>query len=193
MDWHGSRTKHAPAQITQIQGDPQEQKAGDRAQRDRPSTCRRPGCGRLSFYPLHRSNQTVSAARDCLNDLGIFCVVLEGFAEFRDAARKNIVGYEGVRPHRPNQPFFWNYLVGVLGQVDQHLHGLGLDVFRRSVGLQDVHLRLDEPFADAEIALHVRAPNDQQASADYSSPLQHRPTDQFARKQFCSGSRKPCA
>src|SRR4029077_18276708 len=87
------------------------------------------------------------------NDARLTRVVLKGLAKDGNTSGQNIIGDEDVRPDGGNELFFVDD-ARVLGKIDKHLHGFGLDAGAVAVFGDDVDGRTDEPFAKFEIALH---------------------------------------
>src|SRR5262249_15040679 len=124
----------------------------------------------LALHALDWSEEAIPAARNGLDDPGLFGVIVKGFAQLGDQARQDVISNEGVRPDGADQAFFGHDFVRVLGQIDEHLHGLGLDVAHMSFQRDGMELRLDEPRANAEVTLQVKAPNCSDFSPNYSLP-----------------------
>src|ERR1700719_271563 len=112
---------------------------------------------RLSSTSIHKSNrrqQPISPLWDGLNDRGFPRVIFKRAPQFRNRARQNVIANERVGPYRLEQFFLEDRLTRVLGQADQHLHHLRLEVNCRAVACDGVKAGLYQPGSYSEVQVH---------------------------------------
>ena len=90
---------------------------------------------------------------DSLYKRGIPCVVAKGISELGYGAGEYVLGDELGRPHGVDQPLPFDQIARVLGQTDQHIHHLELDLDGVLAPGQAVQSGFDKPVAEAVWAM----------------------------------------
>ena len=107
-------------------------------------------------------DQSVSFARDGLNELRALGIIAQGLSKLPNRIGEDFVGNEGSFPYFLDDRFFFDDLSSVLGEVDQDLHRLGLD-FHRVLGVvgadEPVSWHVDPPITDLELIIHALLPD----------------------------------
>ena len=111
----------------------------------------------MAVRPFDRQEQTIAALVDGTDNLRVAGVIVEGLAQSGNTPGQDVVRNENVRPHRGNQ-LVSIHDTGVFGEVDEHLHGLGLDT-HASPGAGDLIQRgTNQPVTNFKIACQPVSP-----------------------------------
>ena len=108
----------------------------------------------ILFSTRDMSNEAIAASRDRLDEAWLFGVITECTTQFRDGARQYVLADKRVGPDALHQSLLGNHLPGMLGQTEQDLHHLRLEMSRLVRPSHRIELRLYTPIADAKFLLH---------------------------------------
>src|SRR5262249_1423306 len=97
-------------------------------------------------------DQPVAALRDRLDVSRVFRRVAQRLAQLDDDLGERVVGHDDARPGGGEQRFAAHHVPPPVGQIDEHRHGLGLELDGLASGRELVQRRIDRPVADPQRA-----------------------------------------
>ena len=100
--------------------------------------------------PLDRHSQPIPALAYRFDHTRLFRPVIEQAPQFPDCTVQRIVGDEDACPDARHQLFAGDDLAGPLGERDQHLHDLRLDLHGLSARGDTVQRRVDDALVEPE-------------------------------------------
>ncbi len=111
---------------------------------------------------LNGRDQSVAFAWDRLNELRALGVIAQRLSKLPNSIREHFVSHEGPFPDFLDNRFFLDDLSGVLREINQDLHRLGLDS-HRVLGVaradEPVSWHIDVPSTDLERTIHTLIPD----------------------------------
>ena len=108
--------------------------------------------------PLDRHGQPIAALAYRFDHTRLFRPVIEQAPQFPDCTVQHIVGDEDACPDARHQLFAGDDLAGPLGERDQHLHDLRLDLHGLSARGDTVQRRVDDALVQPEHFFEYRPP-----------------------------------
>jgi hypothetical protein len=112
----------------------------------------------LAVGRSNRGYEAIANLRNRLHGVRSARIIVEDAANLGDGTHQDVIADEDVAPHNIANVFPGEDLTRIGSKDEEHLHDLGLQMSDRFPVLYTVDPRLDQPFADEEIAVHFVTP-----------------------------------